>query len=104
MESAVPLRGASFFPSSRRPAGSDTHLSLHPPLHHPVSFFCSGVAHEIKTTTTCSLQEGTIALHAAVDKYDPTRGVRFFTYADWALKAAFEQAVSETRIDECCLR
>lgn len=38
-------------------------------------------------------QEGAIALNVAVDRYDPSRGVRFFTYADWALRAAFEQAV-----------
>lgn len=39
------------------------------------------------------MQEGTIALHVAVARYDPSRGVRFFTYADWALRAAFEEAV-----------
>lgn len=39
-------------------------------------------------------QEGAIALHLAVERYDPGRGVRFFTYADWSLRAAFEKAVS----------
>lgn len=39
-------------------------------------------------------QEGAIALHLAVERYDPARGVRFFTYADWSLRAAFEKAVS----------
>lgn len=40
------------------------------------------------------VQEGAIALHLAVERYDPGRGVRFFTYADWSLRAAFEKAVS----------
>ncbi|CAM9579495.1 unnamed protein product [Pylaiella littoralis] len=38
------------------------------------------------------IQEGAIALHLAVERYDPGRGVRFFTYADWSLRAAFEKA------------
>lgn len=41
-------------------------------------------------------QEGAIALHLAVERYDPGRGVRFFTYADWSLRAAFEKAVSQS--------
>ncbi|CAM9875185.1 unnamed protein product, partial [Ectocarpus sp. 4 AP-2014] len=38
------------------------------------------------------IQEGAIALHLAAERYDPQRGVRFFTYADWSLRAAFERA------------
>lgn len=41
-----------------------------------------------------AVKEGAIALHMAVARYDPSRGFRFFTYADWALTAAFEEAVS----------
>ncbi|CAM9323303.1 unnamed protein product [Ectocarpus sp. 12 AP-2014] len=38
------------------------------------------------------IQEGAIALHLAAERFDPQRGVRFFTYADWSLRAAFERA------------
>lgn len=38
-------------------------------------------------------QEGALALHLAVAKYDPSRGVRFLTYAHWAVRVAVEAAV-----------
>lgn len=34
-----------------------------------------------------------MALHAVAAKYDPSRGVRLFSYAGWAVRVALEEAV-----------
>lgn len=55
------------------------------------------IAKLYKNTVSFSLldliQEGNIGLSIAVDKYDPSRGVRFSTCAAWYIKQAISRAV-----------
>lgn len=41
------------------------------------------------------INEGAIGLWKAMDYYDPSRGVRFITYAVWWIKASITRAISE---------
>jgi len=39
------------------------------------------------------VQEGQVALLQAADRFDPTRGVRFVTYAQWWIRAAMQEFI-----------
>ena len=41
------------------------------------------------------IQEGTVGLIKATDKYDPARGHRFATYATWWIRQAIQRAVAD---------
>jgi RNA polymerase sigma factor (sigma-70 family) len=41
------------------------------------------------------VQEGTLGLLKAIDRYDPTRGFRFSTYATWWIRQAVRRALVE---------
>src|SRR3954451_21109389 len=44
------------------------------------------------------VQEGTVGLIQAVDRFDPDRGVKFSTYAAWWIRRALIDALGQTRV------
>jgi RNA polymerase primary sigma factor len=71
----------------------DEMIEAHLGLVHAVAgrYRGSGVAHEDL------VQEGTIGLVRAVEKFDPDRGLKFSTYAVWWIWKALIAAVAESR-------
>lgn len=60
--------------------------------------FVIQVAHNYSNQTLSLeelINEGAIGLWNSIDYYDPSRGVRFITYAVWWIKASITRAISE---------
>ncbi len=66
----------------------EAHLKL-------VIIIARKVIHSSKLPMIDLIQEGNIGLIAAVDKFNPTFGYRFATYASWWIKQAMFKAISE---------
>ena len=66
----------------------EAHLKL-------VIIIARKVIHSSKLPMIDLIQEGNVGLIAAVDKFNPTFGYRFATYASWWIKQAMFKAISE---------
>ena len=66
----------------------EAHLKL-------VIIIARKVIHSSKLPMIDLIQEGNVGLIAAVDKFNPTFGYRFATYASWWVKQAMFKAISE---------